>query len=266
MVSSADGWAVGRNGTILRWNGISWFSVPSPTTRNLFDLFMVSSTEGWAVGESGTIIRWNGTSWENVSPPVTENLFDIYMISPTDGWIVGLNGTNLRWDGAAWAPRTPIAANLFAVYMLSSTEGWVGGDGNILKWDGLSFSVASSLGAGAKRILSISMASSNVGYAVGLELASGTGVLYRWDGISWKELTPPVEEPLGAVWMVSPEDGWIVGGRGTILRFTPLGTQISTPMLILILVGIVIVCVVISTVIHFRKRIVTEGGLSTYPE
>ena len=35
----------------------------SPTTLNLYDVFMVSASDGWAVGYAGTIIRWTGTVW-----------------------------------------------------------------------------------------------------------------------------------------------------------------------------------------------------------
>ena len=70
MVSSTEGWAIAQridgyqtNQSIIRWDGISWTNVTSPTAAMLTSLDMINSTDGWAVGYSGIIIRWDGTSW-----------------------------------------------------------------------------------------------------------------------------------------------------------------------------------------------------------
>jgi len=43
--------------------GVVVLNWTSPTTRDLYSVFMVSTDDGWAVGSGGTIIRWNGTEW-----------------------------------------------------------------------------------------------------------------------------------------------------------------------------------------------------------
>jgi formylglycine-generating enzyme required for sulfatase activity len=53
-----QGWAVGEGGITLYWNGDEWINITSPTSNNLTDIEMISATDGWAVGMNGTIIRY----------------------------------------------------------------------------------------------------------------------------------------------------------------------------------------------------------------
>ena len=57
-LSVTDVWVVGDYGTITHWDGSSWQDVSSPTSDTLNAVSMHSSTNGWAVGSNGTIIRY----------------------------------------------------------------------------------------------------------------------------------------------------------------------------------------------------------------
>jgi len=81
----------------------------SPTTHQLNSVFMVGADDGWAVGYDGTIIRWDGTDWSNVTSPTTAALFSVFMVSVDDGWAVGGDGTIIRWTGTEWIPEFPTA-------------------------------------------------------------------------------------------------------------------------------------------------------------
>lgn len=236
----------------------NWSIVSSPTTNKLVDIYMLSPTEGWAVGENGTIIRWNGVAWENVVSPTSTNLGGVYMVSPTDGWIVGGYGTILRWDGTTWSTvSSPTTDHLFAIYMLSPTEGWIAGDYNIYKWDGVSWSLAGTPGG---RIRSIHALSSIEGWAVGYSPVGGKyiGSIFYWNGSSWEKVDSPVDESLADVYMLSPGNGWIVGANGTILRLSAAGMQPSTPMVFLVIIGVIIFCACVGIVIHYRKMLVSK--------
>ena len=50
-------WAVGDNGTILKWNGSSWSSQSSGTTQDLYGVWGSDANNVWAVGYNGTIIK-----------------------------------------------------------------------------------------------------------------------------------------------------------------------------------------------------------------
>jgi len=80
----------------------------SPTTLNLYDVFMVSASDGWAVGSGGTMIHWDGSSWSNVTSPAAA-LRSVFMVSASDGWAVGYAGTIIRWTGTVWIPEFPTA-------------------------------------------------------------------------------------------------------------------------------------------------------------
>jgi hypothetical protein len=104
-----DGWAVGWNGTIIRWNGTRWNSVSSPTTANLFSVFMTSANDGWAMGVNGAIIHWNGIEWANAESPTTQHLYSVNMMGAVnDGWAVGENGAIIHYEGGQWViPEFP---------------------------------------------------------------------------------------------------------------------------------------------------------------
>ena len=140
MVSSTDGWAIGRG--ISRWDGLDWFSVTSPITTTLNAISMVSASDGWIVGgrrgESSAILRWDGLSWTEVTSPVSERLSAVDMIASDDGWAVGDDGVILHWDGISWTQFTdlPLTSNDWsAINMISSSLGWITGSGGILSYE-----------------------------------------------------------------------------------------------------------------------------------
>ncbi|MCJ7424849.1 hypothetical protein MUP01_11385 [Candidatus Bathyarchaeota archaeon] len=124
MVSSTNGWAVGDQGTIIRWDGTHWSSASSPTTSWLNSVNMVSSGNGWAVGDSGTIIRWNGTSWDSVASPTAQFYCSVCMVNATDGWAVGNFGTIIRWSGTAgqWIPEFSTAGFILLLIMITVVQ------------------------------------------------------------------------------------------------------------------------------------------------
>jgi photosystem II stability/assembly factor-like uncharacterized protein len=90
MLSPNEGWAVGGNGTILRWDGSSWSVVPIPTSRyfDFYSIYMISENDGWAGGRSG-IFHWDGFKWTEISFPF-ETVLSIHMVAPDDGWAAGV--------------------------------------------------------------------------------------------------------------------------------------------------------------------------------
>lgn len=77
-----DGWAVGQQGTILRWNGTNWTAYASPTNQELMSVFMLSQTEGFAAGNGGVILHWDGSSWTTVASGVGQRLNGISLVGP----------------------------------------------------------------------------------------------------------------------------------------------------------------------------------------
>jgi photosystem II stability/assembly factor-like uncharacterized protein len=218
MVSAIDGWAVGENGTILRWDGSTWTTTASSTGFALSSVDMVSTTDGWAVGAGGTILHWNGGTWTAVASPTTEILFSVAMVTATDGWAVGNDGTILRWNGSAWTKAaSPTTAQLFSVAMVSATDGWISGydgtSGIMLHWNGSAWTNVPV--PFTPRLFSVAIVSPTDGWAV----AENAWILH-WDGSTWSGWTNPAQTTLdssqltwlNSVEMVSANDGWAVGG------------------------------------------------------
>ena len=80
-VSERDGFAVGRDGSIVRSAGKTWEKMASPTSNAL------NAVSGWeggavAVGYNGTIIRIEGGAWREDESPVSWEIFDVAAFGP----------------------------------------------------------------------------------------------------------------------------------------------------------------------------------------
>jgi len=218
---------------------------------------MVSANEGWAVGNfipgpafpatlggpvvlhytvTGGVGNWNVVTIGGLVG-TAGSLNSVFMLSPTSGWAVGgyfpltpflVNPRGpiiVYWDGSKWTPvATPTIPGgpdenppvLRSAYFTGPNDGWAVGNATILP---------------TRQIVS---------------------TIFHWDGIAWTHITlapallglapdlirPPI---LNSVYMTSPSNGWIVGGRprltnledppppnfafplSTILRFSPFG-------------------------------------------
>lgn len=134
MLTETDGWAVGLDGAIARWDGSSLVQVASPTTAQLNAVSMVNSSSGWAVGNAGTILKWNGAAWTIYASPTTADLKKVQMLSADEGWIIGANVV-LHWDGTQWNPVTmPVTDSFHDIDMTSASEGWLIGNSHLLQY------------------------------------------------------------------------------------------------------------------------------------
>ncbi len=82
----------------------SWIEMDSGTTVDLYDVWGSASDDVYAVGANGTILRFDGTSWQSMVSGTTETLTAIYGYGPNDIYAAGNNLTLLRFDGSSWAP------------------------------------------------------------------------------------------------------------------------------------------------------------------
>lgn len=143
-------WFVGAAGTILRMeNSVSPRPVPSNTNADLHGVWGAGGSEAWVVGKQGTILRWNGSTWSQVASGTSRNLYAIWGLGPTDVWTVGAQGTILHWDGTAWsAVPSGTTADLLYVHgngfgeLLASGRG-----GTLLRWNGIAWA---ALGSGTQ--------------------------------------------------------------------------------------------------------------------
>lgn len=126
-------WAVGNDGTIVKWDGATWTKQVSVTTEPLYGVYGTGPNNVWAVGWGGTIVKWDGSTWSTQSSGTTDHLTSIYGVDAKNVWAVGINGTIVKWDGSTWTTQASGTTNhLLGVYGADANVWAVGDKGTIL--------------------------------------------------------------------------------------------------------------------------------------
>jgi hypothetical protein len=240
-------WGVGRAGTIQRWSGSSWATVPlshpgdlwgvwGTSTSNIFfagdggifrwdgtSVKQVHSSDvalhavwmdqtarnGWAVGRNGKILRSQdgGASWAVDSSPATAYLYDVAGTAADDVWVVGGQGTVLHWDGTRWTVvPSSVRSSLVRIHIYAQDDIWFSGEGGtLLRRNGQV--IERKLG-GRPSLHGIWGSAPDNLWAVG-----NGGSIYHYDGSSWTPSDSGVQNDLHSIWGSGPEDLWIVGTR-----------------------------------------------------
>ncbi len=234
MLSSTDGWMVGSQGKIWRYNGTDWVTQDSPTTENLNAVQALSANDAWAAGNNGVILRWNGSIWTQVPSSASVNLYHISFSNPSNGWIVGFDylmfseeveaflwdGVNLqKVDLSGIGDPAPI---IYDVKALSPTEAWFLVDGSniydeVFLWNGQTFIEKPDLGIYAS---TLDFLNSNYGWVMDNRSAA------FWDGVKWTTVDTPysysgpsVPHMINDIEIVSPTEVWAAGYNGSILKW-----------------------------------------------
>ena len=176
-------------------------SSPNPGGSNfLFGAASVSANDVWAVGEATDATgrqltlteHWNGTAWSVVASPNVGSGFNVLFaaaaVSANDVWAVG----------EFFSTSTASVQTL------------------IEQWNGSSWSVVSSPGAGMLR--GVAIVSANDIWAVGSVITSGVEqtVIEQWNGTSWSVVSSPnpsasIDILDGAAADKSSGQAWAVG-------------------------------------------------------
>jgi len=213
-----NGWAVGEGGLLLRTSdgGRLWSHLPTTgTIKWLNGIYFFDKLNGLIVGESETVLATNdgGFTWEKINAPADRKFYGFrsfyrdITFKGNKGWIVGQNGTILssKDKGRTWKPQ--------------ATEF----DDRVRELMDL------------RKIFFID---ENKGYAVG---SLGTKIMKTSDGgESWSFVHVPNNDQLTSAWFSDNEQGFVVGGRGKILKTednaktwtTVSGTNSNTDLLI----------------------------------
>ncbi|MCP3100665.1 putative metal-binding motif-containing protein [Myxococcus sp. K15C18031901] len=101
VASPKVAFAVGRNGSVVRWNGAQWSRVVAPSTHELTSVIAFGAGSAYATCVNGHIYRYDGTSWATVhTMGGGRRLNDITGTGPDDLFAVGNDGRIVRWP--AW--------------------------------------------------------------------------------------------------------------------------------------------------------------------
>lgn len=177
--SGSTAWAVGDQGVSQCTIAVGC-TLTQGLGGPLYGVWGSAANNIWAVGASGRILRYNGTSWTSVSSPTTRKLVKVSGSSPSNIWAVG-DSVLLRFDGATWVDvpmtgnliddRTAVPTALFGqpsigLFVRSPTEVYLGtGSGHIARWNGFDWDGMSDTPF-VRRIVAISMGTGGCGLAV----------------------------------------------------------------------------------------------------
>lgn len=214
-------YATGKGGKILKNSAGSWTEEVSGTAHDLCELAFNGSTLGLAVGKSGSIVRYNGTSWTNVSQIASLELNASCRVPGTNtGYVVGNGGTIMKTTdgGKTWTSQNSgTTLNLNGIYFLDALTGAaVGNGGKVLRTtDGGSTWTAVTSGASAH--LHDVHLSGNKGVIAG----EGGTILRTTDaGASWLSETSSTltSAVLKSVFMTDENTAYIAGAAGTMVK------------------------------------------------
>ena len=219
IVSATNVFTVGQSGTILHFDGTSWATQTSPTTKDLRDVWGASSSALWAVGGNAftpesTILHFDGTSWATQTSPTTKSLNGVWGFAANNVFAIGNNGTILRFDGTSWATQTsPTTEILGGIFGTSANNVFiVGNNGVILRFDGTSWATQTSPVSTSIVLTGIWGATANDLWAAGRHVITAQPTLLHFDGTSWATQTSPTTNVLMRVQGISATDVWLVGG------------------------------------------------------
>jgi PKD repeat protein len=132
--SASNGFAVGTNGTIQKYNGSGWLPQTSGTTVNLQNVYTFSTGDAIAVGDNQTILKYNGSSWLPQTSPLSFNIKDVRFSTLNDGYAAGSNGVVIKTidGGNTWTPSlTGVDVDFNSVETLGDSA-WATGTGGIV--------------------------------------------------------------------------------------------------------------------------------------
>lgn len=233
----------------------TWGQKPSGTSQELRSVNLVSETEGWVAGANATLLHTTngGDSWSavNTGADPTKGFSSVRFLNQNVGFVASPSLAGRTLDGgASWtvaslpttvlvavnvshngffpeipelfwtcgdgvfSPESTSTLGVLALHNVSST-GTVSSAGSIVT------SASSSL-----KYLDLHLLGSGLGWMAGASgLIASIDLSNRFFPIQFQ--TSGTREQLNAVQMLSFSSGWVVGNRGTILKYMGDGRWVS---------------------------------------
>jgi len=186
MQGMTDGWIVGDEGVVLRWNGDRWL-LQARTSYAFTDFQLLDSDHGWATtaegAATGRVVELAAGRWSVVG--TFQPLYGLHIPASGAGWAVGDRGTAVRQMQGRWeyVSRPPVGGlALRAVYSPDGVRAWAVGDqGLIFYFDGMRWQNRSNPAVTRQTLYAIHMTpDGRRGWIAGAAGPEG-GTLLRYD-------------------------------------------------------------------------------------
>jgi photosystem II stability/assembly factor-like uncharacterized protein len=213
--------------------GVTWTRDNTAALLNTDWYAISFSTNGTAyiVGGGGAIMSFD-TAWHPVPSPTTRNLFSIYMADNEYGFIGGQTGTLYKTTnaGLTWAKQNPnTAQDIYGLQIFHGNSSWNGSD-SVEASNGFAVGNTGTVRRttdGGKTWLVVNMGQGSGGAFRGVRFRN------QWEGIicgpagsvwattnggsSWMNQPTPTRHNLNSVWTVTQSIAYCVGDAGTVL-------------------------------------------------
>lgn len=104
-----------------------WVVVALPTSYDMKDIAFAPDGTGFCVGQNGTMLRFDGITWTNYTLPYTDTFTGVSLRQSNDGVAVSAEGHIFNWDGSGWQP-VYTNTNLLGLSIGTDRKGqWVDG-------------------------------------------------------------------------------------------------------------------------------------------
>jgi len=230
MLNSNEGYAGGLNGRVYRTTdgGTTWNPLGSTGSSLRSISFPPSSTTGYCCGDNGKIYSITSTGVSSMSSGITANLRSICFPSSSRGWTCGLS-LIINYKGS-WSQQDPPSEGYNAIYMVNNTIGWSVGDNGVIvntSDGGLTWNYQPNPDASKRALNDVFFLNASEGWAVGfngiiLHTTNG-GTLWTIEGA---DMTTNM---LRAVQFTSSKNGYVLGNKGTLLKFGLLTDVVELP-------------------------------------
>ncbi len=227
--SAGDLWAVGDRGAIVHWDGQQAIELVghSPTTRAACAQPMDDGrTRIFVAGDAENgMLEWNGADWQVTTRPLGRSQVDIQCAGVHGVWTMSDDGEFFRFGDSLY--ETSATEDLPITQYIEAFSGRVIDD-RLEVWAVGDNGLTAHLQDGAWTLGRITIASEvlvDVWFsptpadpdAVAVGANGGVAIL---SGGTWTATEPLTVEDLTAVWGDGQGGIWVVGGNGTVLRWT----------------------------------------------
>ena len=134
MVSRDDGWAGGRDGLVLRWDGHSWQRQDIGVSGDIVAIAFSTDNRGWMVTyDVGTqksfLHRYEGLGWSASEIPTDIRATAMTVAPDGSVWVFGYAGQIVRYRGGEWNETpSPGYRTLLAATATSDGSVWTVGE------------------------------------------------------------------------------------------------------------------------------------------
>lgn len=240
------GWAIGDSGTVVSTTdgGEIWTAIETGVDENLRSIEMLDAMTGWVVGDSSLVLKTSdgGNAWESVVlfPDDTLQLNSVVFIDENNGWIGGEEGTIMHTEdgGETWSiqENTLLGFGINDFFFHDENNGWAvcsGGTsgvfGQIIRtqdggntWE----QVATNF---QYAFYEIQFVSPTKGWIAGFGFAGNHLLVTTDGGTTWStDNNVRTSGTINSLVFVDERNGWVVGGSGSILKYTNADISTST--------------------------------------